>query len=60
MKQCRTELSAILMPDCSIQLEWNSPAADKLKQPSQVMHDEIFARFTQEPEGWFFSLGFCS
>jgi non-specific serine/threonine protein kinase len=60
MKQQRNELSAILTPDCSIQLEWTSPPADGLKHSSQVMQDEIFARFTQEPDGWLIFLGFCS
>jgi superfamily II DNA or RNA helicase len=59
MKQHRTELSAILMPDCSIQLEWTSPVADGDKPASRVMQDEIFTRFTQEPDGWLFFLGFC-
>jgi superfamily II DNA or RNA helicase len=58
--QPKTELSAILMPDGSIQLEWISPAAEGLKHSSQAMQDEIFARFTQEPNSWLFSLGFCS
>ncbi len=49
------------MPDSSIQLEWASPAADGLlKHPSQVMQDQIFDRFTQEPDSWLFFLGFCS
>ena len=48
MKQHRTELSAILMPACSIQLEWTLPHADGLKHSSQVMQDEIFARSTTE------------
>ena len=60
MKQHRTELTAILMPDCSIQLEWTLPSIVGLKQSSQVIQDEIFARFSQEPDGWLFFLGFYS
>ena len=58
--QPNNELSAVLMPDGSIQLEWTPPAADGLNHSSQAMQDEIFARSTQEPEDWLFFLGFCS
>lgn len=58
--QHNTELSAIVMPDGSIQLEWISPAAEGLTHASQVLQDEIFSFFTQEPTGWLFFLGFCS
>ncbi|MBM9519505.1 DEAD/DEAH box helicase [Desulforhopalus vacuolatus] len=60
MKQHRTELSAILMPDCSIQLEWTLPPDNGFKHSSPVMQDEIFAHFTQEQDDWLFFLGFCS
>jgi len=60
MKQHRTELTAILMPDCSIQLEWADSPADGPGHSSQVMQDEIFTRFTQEPDNFLFFLGFCS
>ncbi|MCF8055652.1 MAG: DEAD/DEAH box helicase [Desulfocapsa sp.] len=58
--QHSTELSAVLMPDASIQLEWTPPTAGGLKHSSQAMQDEIFAHFTLEPDGWLFFLGFCS
>jgi len=48
------------MPDGSIQLEWTPPTADGLNHSSQAMQDEIFARFTEESDGWLFFLGFCS
>ncbi|MFN2355698.1 MAG: DEAD/DEAH box helicase [Desulfopila sp.] len=60
MKQHRAELSAVLMPDSSIQLEWASPAADGRNYPSQVLQDQIFDRFTRERDSWLFFLGFCS
>ncbi|TKB27002.1 DEAD/DEAH box helicase [Desulfopila sp. IMCC35006] len=60
MKQHRTELVAILMPDCSIQLEWSLPPADGPQHSGQVMQDDVFVRFTQDPDGWFFFLGFCA
>jgi non-specific serine/threonine protein kinase len=58
--QHNAELSAILTPDGSIQLEWAQPAAGGLKHSSQAMQDEILARFTQDPDGWLFFLGFCA
>ena len=60
MKQHRTELSAILTPDCFIQLEWTDSSANGRGHSSQVMQDEIFVRFTQDPDVWLFFLGFCS
>jgi len=58
--QHKAELSAILMPDGSIQLEWTPPLCEGLTHSSRAMQDEIFARFTDELDGWLFSLGFCS
>jgi superfamily II DNA or RNA helicase len=58
--QHNTELSAILMPDGSIQLEWTWPVAGGPNHRSRAMQDEIFARFTRDPDGWLFFLGFCA
>lgn len=55
-----TELSAVLMPDGSIQLEWTPLTADGFNHSSEAMQGEIFARSTDEPDGWLFFLGFCS
>lgn len=55
-----TELVAVLMPDCSIQLEWSSSAAEGLNQHSLSLQNEIYARYADEPEGGLFFLGFSS
>lgn len=54
------ELTAALMPDCSILLEWAPPAAGGLNQHSLSLQEEIYTRYSAEPEGWLFSLGFCT
>lgn len=58
--QPNNELIAVLLPNGSIQLEWTPPAAEGFNHASRSMQDEIFARSTQEPEGWLLFLGFCS
>ena len=58
--QQNLELAAVSMPDGSIQLEWTAPAAGSLNQHSQTLQQEIFERFTREPDGWLFFLGFSS
>ncbi|MBI5556247.1 MAG: DEAD/DEAH box helicase [Deltaproteobacteria bacterium] len=60
--QQNTELTAILMPDCSIQLEWTPLAAGSAghKQHTLSLQNEIHARYVDEPEGWLFFLGFCA
>lgn len=55
-----TELVAILMPDCSIQLEWVPATVGRQNRHSHAIQHEIFARYTEGPEGWLFFLGFCS
>ncbi len=55
-----TELAAVLMPDCSIQLEWTPPASVGLNQSSHAMQNDILAHSAAEPDGWLFFLGFCS
>ncbi|MGA7277462.1 MAG: DEAD/DEAH box helicase [Desulfocapsaceae bacterium] len=54
------ELCAVVLPDGSLQLEWNSPVSDGLTHAGKALQDEIFERFSREAEGWLFFLGFCS
>ncbi|MFH1020267.1 MAG: DEAD/DEAH box helicase [Pseudomonadota bacterium] len=54
------ELAAVLMPDGTIQLEWTPLTAGGLNQHSLSLQNEIYARYVDEPDGWFFFLGFCS
>ncbi|MEW6517840.1 MAG: DEAD/DEAH box helicase [Thermodesulfobacteriota bacterium] len=58
--QQNAELSAVLMPDCSIQLEWIPLAAAGLKRHNPAVQNEIYARYAADPDGWLFSLGFCA
>ena len=58
--QQNAELTAVLMPDGSVQLEWTSPASADLNQRSCAMQNDILARSVEEPDGWLFFLGFCS
>ncbi len=55
------ELTAVLMPDGSIQLEW-APAttAGKLTPHSLALQEEIFARSADQADDWLFFLGFCN
>ncbi len=58
MKQTN-ELAAVLMPDGSIQLEWTPLATAGQNQHSLSVQNEIYARYTAEPDAWLFSLAFC-
>jgi hypothetical protein len=58
--QQNAELTAVLMPDGSVQLEWTPPASADLNQRSYAMQHDILARSVEEPDGWLFFLGFCS
>lgn len=53
------KLDAVVMPDGSIQLEWLT-GADRIGQQSKLLQQEIYERYTSDPQGWFFFLGFCS
>ncbi len=53
------KLDAVVMPDGSIQLEWLA-AVDRINRQSRLLQQEIYDRYTSEPQGWFLYLGFCS
>ena len=55
-----SEITAVLMPDGSIQLEWAPPVSADLPQRSYEIQQNILARSIEEPDGWLFFLGFCS
>lgn len=58
--QQNAELTAVLMPDGTIQLEWTPLTTGEVNQHSLSLQNEIYARYADEPNGWLFFLGFCS
>ncbi len=53
------ELNAALMPDATLQLEWQ-PVAGKITKPSELLQNEIEGLFSADPDGWLLHLGFCN
>jgi len=52
------ELEAVVLPDGTIQLEWNQ-SSGKQSNATDILQKEIFEKYSVEPENWLFSLGFC-
>ncbi len=52
------ELNLIIMPDGSLQPEWND-TIKAVSKKTQQMQKEMFGNFTSEPESWLLKLGFC-
>lgn len=50
-------LEAVVMPNSSIQLELLSQV-DEINQQTQVLQQEIFDRYSSDPQSWLFFLGF--
>ncbi len=52
------ELNAIVMPNGSIQMEWID-AGEQISKNQHLLQQEIYRRFTSDPETAFLFLGFC-
>jgi len=52
------ELTPIIMPTGSIQLEWN-PASEPVSKSSHLLHTEIYQRSVSDKDDWLLYLGFC-
>jgi len=53
------QLEAAVMPDGTIQLEWEDVAV-RHDRHSEELQNEIFAHFSADQRHWFFQLGFCN
>ncbi len=53
------ELEAVVMPDGSVQLEWNSKTG-RTNKSSSLLQREIYDRFLSDPDSWLLLLGFCN
>ncbi len=51
------ELTAVITPDGSIQLEWMD-TDEPVGNGSRMLQDEIYRRFEQEPDSWLLYLSF--
>ncbi|MCD6430579.1 MAG: DEAD/DEAH box helicase [Deltaproteobacteria bacterium] len=52
------QLTAVVMPDGAIQLEWTA-TSESPPENSSLQH-EIYEYYSAEPESWLFYLGFCN
>jgi hypothetical protein len=51
------ELTAVITPDGSIQLEWME-TDEPVGKGSRMLQDEIYRRFEEEPDSWLLYLSF--
>ncbi len=52
------ELNAVVMPNSALQLEWNS-TEEPVSKSSVLLQEEIYNRFTSDPNDCLLFLGFC-
>ena len=52
------ELIVVVMPNGSLQLEWTE-AEESINKSSRLLQEEIYKRFTSDPDSWLLFLGFC-
>jgi len=53
------ELQAVIMPVGSIRLEW-ATAKGKIDKSRDLLQQEIFRRYSADPDDAFLYLGFCA
>lgn len=52
------ELVTVIMPDGTLRLEWTE-TRDGISEPLRLLQDEIYKRYTKEPDDWLLFLAFC-
>ncbi len=57
-KNTQKFLSAVVLPDHSLQLEWE-PATHRIGRSSALLQEELYTLFDEQPDQWLLYLGFA-